>query len=73
MVAQQYPVGVKVFIDDVDATKWLFGETELNPDAVYNTWRNIDISSFINTPGIHRIKVTCTGGVGRVESRVEVS
>lgn len=72
-MAQQYPVGVKVFIDDIDMTNWIFGEDYVNPSDIYNTWRNIDISSWINTPGMHKLSVTCTGGVGRVEARVEIA
>lgn len=72
-MAQQYPVGVQVWLDGVDITRWVFGEDLFNPDVVDNTKRDVDISSWIKGPGLHRLEVTCTGGVGRVESRVEVS
>lgn len=68
-----YPTDVKVFIDGVDVTKWIFGTDTVTLTNVDNTWRDIDVSSFIKGPGIHKIEVTCGGGVGRVEARVEIT
>jgi len=68
-----YPTDVKVFIDGVDVTKWIFGVDTVTLTNVDNTWRDIDISSFIKGVGIHQIQVTAGGGVGRVEARVEIT
>ena len=68
-----YPTGVKVYIDDKDATYYLFGTTSLDPDADNNTWRDIDISGFIRqTPGIHTIKIVPASGAGRADVRIEI-
>lgn len=71
-MAQQYPTGCKLYVDGVDVTKWVFGTSTIDPTDTLNTWRNIDISTFIKGPGMHKIEITATGGVGRVEARVEI-
>ena len=68
-----YPTGVKIFIDEQDATKWIFGTDTITLSNLENTWRNIDITSFIKGPGLHTIEITAEGGVGRVETRLEIS
>ena len=67
-----YPTDVKVFIDDVDITKWFFGQETITLDDANNTWRNIDITPFVKGKGYHKVTVTAGGGVGRVEARVEI-
>lgn len=67
-----YPTDIKVFIDGVDVTKWIFGVDTIELTNLNNTWRGIDISPFIKGPGMHQIQVTAGGGVGRVEARVEI-
>lgn len=67
-----YPTDVKVFIDDKDVTKFIWGSETITLSEVNNTWRNIDISQFIRGPGLHKIEITAGTGVGRVEARVEM-
>lgn len=68
-----YPTGIKVYIDDKDCTYYLFGVKSLDPTAINNTWRDIDISGYIRqTPGIHTIKIVPAAGAGRADVRVEI-
>ena len=67
-----YPTDVTIEIDGEDVTKWIFGTDTITLTNVDNTWRDIDISSFISGPGVHQIRVLSGGGVGRVEARVEI-
>ena len=67
-----YPTDVKIFIDGKDVTKWIFGAATVTLSSVNNTWRNIDISSFVRGAGLHKIEITAGNGVGRVEARVEI-
>ncbi len=68
-----YPSDVRVFIDNRDVTKWIFGSETITLSDVNNTWKNIDISSFIKGHGEHKIEVTAGAGVGRVEVRLEIT
>ena len=67
-----YPTEIKIYIDDVDATYWLFGEDTINPTEIEHEWRDIDITSFIQGAGLHTLKVVPVAGVGRVEARLEI-
>lgn len=71
-MAAAYPTGIRIYIDDKDITNWIFGTDTLELDNINNTWRNIDITSFIKGAGFHTIKITAESGVGRVEARVEM-
>lgn len=73
MAVTAYPSDVKIFIDDKDVTKWIFGTETITITNLQNTWRNIDISSFIRDHGQHTIRITSGSGVGRVECRLEIS
>jgi len=70
-----YPTGLKIYIDDRDATFYVFGVNQLDPDPELGTdvWRDIDITPYLKKhPGRHTIKVTAENGNGRVEARVEI-
>lgn len=68
----EYPIMVTVFIDGNDVTRTLFGADAINPSDQQNTYKNLDISSFIRGPGSHYVEIYTTSGVGQVEARVEV-
>lgn len=42
-----YPSGIKVFIDGVDATAFIFGVPVFNPDSLHNTFKDINITSYL--------------------------
>lgn len=42
-----YPVGLKIFIDGVDATYYIFGANTFDPDELLNTFRDIDITPYL--------------------------
>ncbi len=68
-----YPSDVRVYIDGRDVTKYIFGSETIELSDVNNTWKNIDISSFLRGHGSHKVEVTAGAGVGRVEVRLEIS
>lgn len=67
-----YPTGVKVFIDDMDITKFIFGVDTITLSDLQNRWRNIDITPYVKYAGLHKLRVTAEAGVGRVEARVNI-
>lgn len=70
-----YPTGLKIYIDDKDATFYIFGVNKLDPDPLQGTdiFRDVDITPYLRkTPGRHTVKVTAENGNGRIEARVEV-
>lgn len=71
-MAIAYPTNVRVFIDDVDVTFWIFGTETLALDDLNKTFRNIDISSYVKGEGEHKLEITCEGNVGRVEARIKL-
>lgn len=70
--AAAYPTDVKVFIDDEDITKEIFGADFITLDDLHRVWSNIDITSYLHYVGNHTLKVTCGAGVGRVEARISI-
>lgn len=72
MATRAYPTGVRIYIDDVDVTEQIFGVDELALSDINNTWRDIDISQYVNNVGLHTLKITCESGVGRAEARLEI-
>jgi hypothetical protein len=66
-----WPTNVQVWIDNVDITRWVFGSNFLTPTEDFNIWRNVDISSFVKGPGIHKLKITCQDA-GKVQSRIAI-
>lgn len=66
-----YPENIRVWIDNVDITRWIFGSSILSPDEDLNIWRNIDISSFVRGAAVHTLKVTCESR-GKVEARIAI-
>lgn len=67
-----FPENVKIFIDGIDRTKWIFGADTITPTTAKHSWTNIDITQFVKNRGNHIIEVTCESGVGRVELIVEI-
>lgn len=82
-----YPTGLKIYIDGVDATYYIFGSNTFNPDANNNTFRNLNITPYLRhldktgpsvmrtqegVSDLHTIEITAADGSGRVECRVEV-
>lgn len=83
-----YPSGLKIFIDGEDCTYYIFGENTFTPDALNDSFRDLDITPYLRTidnltddknykPGLqaanlHTIEITAEDGNGRVECRVEV-
>lgn len=72
-VPASFPTECKVYIDNLDCTYWMFGSDTISPDEIQHRWRNIDISQWVKTPGLHTLRVTSGAGVGRVDARVEIS
>lgn len=66
-----YPTGIQVFLDDEDITYYLFGKRTLDTDAFKNVFRDIDLTPYMKTPGIHQLRII-TADAGRVEARVEI-
>jgi hypothetical protein len=71
-MAGTYPTGVRVYIDGIDCTAWIFGSDTINPSDVQNEYEDINISSYLHGVGTHTIEITCDAGVGKVEARIEV-
>ena len=42
-----YPTGLKLYIDGIDATFFVFGANTFDPDEMTNTFRNIDITPYL--------------------------
>lgn len=42
-----YPTGLKIFVDGIDATFYIFGKNTFDPDDVTNTFRDIDITPYL--------------------------
>lgn len=73
MVDTVYPTGVKVYIDDVDVTMWIFDEDSVPISDINFAFRDIDITPYlVGGAGDHTITVACDDGVGRVEIRLEL-
>lgn len=70
--APEYPATCRIFIDNKDATQWIFKTSTFSPDKFHHVWRNIDLTNFIKSFGVHKIRVTCETGIGRCEGRIEV-
>lgn len=66
-----YPTGIQVFLDDEDITYYLFGKRTLDTSVDNFIFRDIDLSPYIKTAGIHQITIT-TVDSGRVDVRVEI-
>lgn len=72
MVTASYPTGVKVFLDDEDITKQIFGEETITLTDLENAWRNIDITPYIKYAGLHKLRITAESGVGRVDAKISI-
>jgi len=70
-MARTYPTDVKVFLDDEDVTKFIFGGDTITLSDLNNRWRNIDISPYLKYAGLHKLRITAGSGVGRVDAKVE--
>lgn len=67
-----YPTNIRVYIDGVDQTNWLFNVDDLDVSDFNNRFKDIDITPLLPDPGEHKIEITCDDGVGRVEVRLEI-
>jgi hypothetical protein len=69
-----YPQAVRVLIDGVDITTYLFGKDSINIVDGQNIFRDLDISAFVKGAGVHYVEITSGGNVysGQVEARVEI-
>ncbi len=45
-----YPTGLKMYIDGIDCTYYIFGANSFNPSALQNTFRDIDITPYLRKP-----------------------
>lgn len=72
MAASSYPTDIKVYIDDEDITKSVFGEDAITLTDLENTWRNIDITPYVKYVGLHKLRITAEAGVGRVDAKVTI-
>lgn len=70
MAVRSYPTGIKVYIDDEDVTRSIFGEDVITLTDFNNTWRQIDITPYVKYVGLHKLRITCEGGVGRVDAKI---
>lgn len=68
---RDYPTGIKVYIDDIDVTKTIFGDDTLTLTDLENSWRDIDITSFVKYAGLHKLRITAESGVGRVDAKIK--
>jgi hypothetical protein len=72
-MATTYPTNVKMLIDGVDVTYWVFGVEALTLSDINRKFRDVDISPYVHGDGEHTLEITCTSNVGRVEARIETS
>lgn len=70
--AVSYPVEVKVFLDDEDITKAVFGDEVITLTDLQNTWRNLDITPYVKYAGLHKLRITAVSGVGRVDAKITI-
>lgn len=66
-----YPTGIQIFLDDEDITYYLFGSRTLDTSIDNYIFRDIDLTQYMDVPGIHTLKIT-TADAGRAEVRVEI-
>lgn len=69
---REYPTGIRVFLDDEDVTKQIFGEEIITLTDLQNTWRNVDITPYVKYAGLHKLRITAESGVGRVDAKVKI-
>ncbi len=71
-IEPSYPVDVKVYLDDEDITKGVFGEDVITITDIMNTWRDMDITPYVRYAGLHKLRITAASGVGRVDAKVTI-
>lgn len=71
-MAAAYPSDVKVFIDDEDITKRIFGQDTITLTDVNNIFHDINIAPYVKYPGRHKLKITAASGAGRVDARISI-
>jgi hypothetical protein len=52
-----YPTGLKIFIDGVDCTYYIFGSNTFDPSVTRDTFRDLDITPYLRKP-ISPMKMT---------------
>ena len=45
-----YPSGLKIFVDGVDCTYYIFNDNTFDPDPTNNIFRDINITPFLRKP-----------------------
>ena len=68
-----YPADIRIFLDDVDITYFIFGTDTFDPNQQNFLFTEIDLTSFITTHGMHRLTVSAGVGSGRVDARIEIA
>lgn len=69
----EYPEDIKVYIDGKDITYFIFGANTFSPTVDRRTFYDIDLTGFITSPGIHKIRIVPGFGDGRLDCRVEIA
>lgn len=72
MATASYPADIKVWIDDEDVTRMIFGEDTITLSDLENTWRNIDITPYVKYVGLHKLRITAESGIGRVDAKITI-
>lgn len=72
MAEPSYPTGVKIYLDDEDITKNIFGEDVITLSDLQNIWRNLDITPYLKYAGLHKLRITAESGVGRVDAKISI-
>lgn len=61
-----YPTGLRIFIDGVDCTYYIFGKNVFDPTTDTNTIRDLDITPYLRNPvGITQMKDRFNRSKGR--------
>lgn len=69
---REYPTDVKIYLDDEDITKLVFGEDTITLTDLQNSWRDIDITPYVKYAGLHKLRITAGAGVGRVDAKISM-
>lgn len=72
-MAAEYPNDIQVFLDGEDITYFIFEEDTFNPDSTNYIIRNIDLTAFVQSAGVHTLRIVAGDGNGRVDARFSVT
>lgn len=71
MTAFLYASGVRVYIDGQDISQFIFGAPSGLIDSTSNLFEDIDISTWVRSPGGHTLTITTDEGEADVDTRFE--